>query len=405
MQHVLHVSDATSHQETVAPLEWTSSKAARIDHPATPPKRYYRPELDLLRFFAFAMVFTHHQLDISFQPNGFHLVFAFEEAGAAGVCLFFTLSAFLITELLLREKETTGTIHVKAFYARRILRIWPLYLAFVFFAMMLPFVVHRYSAPAGYIVPFLLLCGNWAIVILGAFPHNPALGTLWTISVEEQFYLLWPTIMHRWGRRAITWFAVGLLPVAWLTDYLVIALHGRKEPTLWCNSFSQFQFFALGALLAVAFHHRTPKNHPAVRFLCFAGAVGFLMLSAFPFHYLNPVPPTWNTQALSGYLCLDAACVLILIGFLGAKLHAFWKPFIYLGKISYGLYVYHFVIRVAVAAFVSRKLHAPTQLQVPITYAVSAVITIAAAILSYEYFEKPFLRLKKRFTFIRSRPD
>src|SRR3981081_108514 len=96
-------------------------------------ERYYRPELDVLRFFAFLSVFLFHGLPSVVVANhtgwsrrAATIAADFKSAGRFGVCLFFVLSSFLITELLMRERCSTGTVHIKAFYVRRILRIWPL---------------------------------------------------------------------------------------------------------------------------------------------------------------------------------------------------------------------------------------------------------------------------------------
>ena len=101
--------------------------------------RFYHPELDQLRFFAFLMVFLHHAFP--HQPEFWtklgvpgpiaQVLSGIGATGAFGVSLFFVLSSYLITELLLREKELIGTLDVKSFYVRRILRIWPLYFFFL----------------------------------------------------------------------------------------------------------------------------------------------------------------------------------------------------------------------------------------------------------------------------------
>jgi peptidoglycan/LPS O-acetylase OafA/YrhL len=95
---------------------------------STERNAYYRPELDALRFFAFMCVFSFHRMDyVPTDPVHDPWLFRIGNVGPFGVPVFFLLSAFLITELLLRERERTGRIHIKAFYIRRILRIWPLY--------------------------------------------------------------------------------------------------------------------------------------------------------------------------------------------------------------------------------------------------------------------------------------
>jgi peptidoglycan/LPS O-acetylase OafA/YrhL len=374
---------------------------------AAKPRRYYRPELDVLRFFAFMLVFAHHTVGKNVTAHGFHPIFAFEEGSAAGVCLFFTLSSFLITELLFRERETTGRVHIPSFYVRRILRIWPLYLLVVFAAAIVPhlphFSQHLHSADA-YILPYLLLAGNWANVFHGKFPPSMLLGSLWSIPVEEQFYLIWPTLVAFGGVRGLVTASVVLLPLGWFVDYLIPSLHPAIEPQLWCNSISQFQFFALGALLALFAHRREFRPHTALRWAAGAAAMVLLLLSGEPFHYLHDRIPAHPGQVVAGYMCIDAACVLLLLAFLGARMPSFTRPLVYLGKISFGLYVFHLPIHEAVALVVAKKLPASPILQWVLESTITLAISIAVASASYQFFEKPFLRLKKRFTFVPSRP-
>ena len=135
--------------------------------PGTAARVYY-PELDTLRFFAFLMVFVHHTLP---QDDALyarlprvvaHLLVAFSLAGGLGVALFFCLSAFLISDLLRREAQQTGTVAIGRFYLRRTLRIWPLYFAFLLLAqLVLPRFTHLPTL-GRYAVPYFLFAGNWA---------------------------------------------------------------------------------------------------------------------------------------------------------------------------------------------------------------------------------------------------
>src|ERR1700690_2343892 len=114
--------------------------------PASSPARFYRPELDALRFFAFLAVFVYHTSPS--DPPYYsarhipcaYLVAAASHAGAFGVDLFFLLSAYLITELLLRERDECGQVHLDSFYVRRILRIWPLYFLGILIAVLVSLV-------------------------------------------------------------------------------------------------------------------------------------------------------------------------------------------------------------------------------------------------------------------------
>ncbi|MBV8729460.1 MAG: acyltransferase [Acidobacteriia bacterium] len=150
--------------------------------------RFYRPELDGLRFFAFFCVLLRHGAPIPTFAGPL-----IQQCGSFGLSLFFFLSAFLITELLIRERENTGTVHLKAFYIRRILRIWPLYYVAVALAVIVgriwpdPFWIGKFR-----LFSMLFFFMNWVPQIMYG-PFTP----LWSISVEEQFYAIWPAVASR----------------------------------------------------------------------------------------------------------------------------------------------------------------------------------------------------------------
>lgn len=139
---------------------------------------------------------------------------AVRSAGGFGVCLFFLLSAYLITELLQRERARTGTIHVRSFYIRRILRIWPLYFFFLLLGSALGLIVHSWRISAARIFAFVFLAGNWYVAAVG-FGKNPIF-PLWSISLEEQFYLVWPWVAKISGRASILGLSLLLIPGSWL---------------------------------------------------------------------------------------------------------------------------------------------------------------------------------------------
>ncbi len=240
------------------------------DLTVTPKDRFYRPELDLLRFFAFLMVFLHHALpgfELKHHTGRLAFLFRFEtlvkESCGFGVCLFFLLSAYLITELLEREKARTGNIHVRSFYIRRILRIWPLYFSFLFGGVVLGILVSAYRIETGRILAFLLLSGNWyvAAVSCGASPIAP----LWSISLEEQFYVAWPWVAKIGGRNSILALSGVLLPISWLTLFVLSHSNPHGDRAIWVNSLVQFQFFAAGALIALSLNGRIPRLKTGVR--------------------------------------------------------------------------------------------------------------------------------------------
>src|SRR5271154_3218497 len=174
---------------------------------AAKPPRFYQPELDGLRFYAFLGVFICHTLpfDGAFYRR-FHLPIpwlwgAIAKSGAAGVDLFFALSAFLIASILLREREETGGISLRRFYLRRILRIWPLYFLLIAVAVVLSHTVANQHLPWYYVAGYLLFVGNWVHAVFGR-PESVC-SPLWTVSIEEQFYLIWPMLMKILRRRGM----------------------------------------------------------------------------------------------------------------------------------------------------------------------------------------------------------
>ncbi len=364
--------------------------------------RYYRPELDVLRALAFLLVFSSHVLPFPHAAADFTLLSAVQEGVSGGVPLFFILTSFLITELLLREHEATGTVHIRAFYVRRILRIWPLYFLALGLAFALPHVAHSFDPIGRWLLPFLLLGGNFVITSHGWF-HNPLLTPLWSTPVQEQFYLLWPLLYLAFGVKGILRSALVLLPLAWALDYMLPAMHFTRSPVLWCNSVNQFQFFALGSVLAVLTHRRTLRLSGLRRGLLFLGGAAAFFLSGTPFHFINDFMPATPLQTLAGYLCLDAGCVMLCLALLGMHVPSWLHPMTWLGKISFGMYIFHYTL-LAIVAVAVKKLHFPFALQLTAIYAMTLLLSVAVGTVSYRYFEMPFLRLKSRFTFIRSRP-
>ena len=127
-------------------------------------------------------------------------------AGALGVDLFFALSAYLITGLLLRERRSSGAIDVRAFYVRRILRIWPLYYFTLLILVPAMSILPGERMPWRHFLAFGLFSGNWACAAWGYPPSSFSL--LWSVSIEEQFYLAWPWLVRMGQRNLRRRFAV-----------------------------------------------------------------------------------------------------------------------------------------------------------------------------------------------------
>jgi peptidoglycan/LPS O-acetylase OafA/YrhL len=370
--------------------------------------RFYQPELDVLRFFAFFGVFIFHAFP---RVTAFYaanqcptwlssILIPVFTAGAYGVDLFFALSAYLITRLLLREREATGTLDLRSFYLRRILRIWPLYLSFVAFAAVVSLLPQaaRMGVHLGwrYVAGYSLLAGNWAYVIYG-LPVGFTI-PLWTVSIEEQFYLTWPLAMRRASARTMAALAVGVLVAGNLVRVWLAASSATLDAIEY-NTFTRLDPIALGILLALA-GERMPRWTPWQRLaLACGGLLSWVAAAAFN-GWNNPQrPETWRLAITHPVIAVGSAAVLMAV--IGAQ-NPFFKDstLIYLGKISYGLYIVHEFGRFCASCLV----HPSTPAGVLGQSAVGLAFTIAIAAASYRWLESPFLRLKERFAHVRSRP-
>ncbi len=387
-----------------------SSSTAHQSLLATTPAPFYRPELDTLRLVAFLGVFAFHIIphDQSFyqahhflRPAVVPLICAISGAGAFGVDLFFALSAYLITVLLLREKQIRGEINIKSFYIRRVCRIWPLYFFFIALAAVIPLWDATQHLGSAYIAGYLLLAGNWIYAVKG-IPVSVAI-PLWSISIEEQFYLVWPLMLRRMSRTRIMYAAGILLALGNVARIILVSLHvsgGAAE----YNTLVRIDAIALGIFVACVFGDRAPRFSLMKRLAMVAISLSlWFVISAFA--GLNaPRAPAPVLGTIVGRPAVALAATGLLIAFLGAPatgLKVLTNPAPkYLGKISYGLYVYHMV-----GLLLARHVFGTNSVMGYLGYAMlGLVLTVALASISYRWLESPFLRLKDRFAVVHSRP-
>ena len=369
--------------------------------------RFYMPELDGLRFFAFFAVFIAHTVAFGSGehrqlPNWIgNALGTVGIAGAFGVDLFFTLSSFLITSLLLSEFEINGSLHIRQFYIRRALRIWPVYFLVTLLAWIASFFVAREVFPLSLLFCFTFFIGNWAFIFA---PVNTVATPLWSVSVEEQFYLAWPWLVGRSGARGIRKVALAMLVMGAVTCVLAQWLAPASD---WVtkNTFARSDGIAIGALLAIAVRDGRIRLTQVQRYALLATSIGLLLaIAAVTDLSVRPIPTLF---LILGWFLVAVACGGILasvIGCEGALRAVLTQPaLVYLGRISYGLYAYHeFALRAADDIFPDHFHHASTFIGHWV-FSLLASLLIAAA--SYRFLETPFLRLKGRFTVVQSRPD
>lgn len=361
----------------------------------------YFPGLNGLRFIAAYLVVIHHNEHIkqrfglaNFWENDF-----IEIIGKLGVILFFVLSGFLITYLLLKEEKETGTIEIKKFYIRRILRIWPLYyllLALGFFVFPyltftqapnnFTFLFSNYGLNLGL---FLFLLPNVAYIINGAIPF---ISQMWSVGVEEQFYFQWPILMKNIKNKERLLFTVILF-------YLTIKFGGFALNKFFFQSSSLKVFLsfweifnidcmAIGGLFAYYYFKNDSKKllliyHPVTQYLTTISLIVMIGLGIrFPYiHYEF-------YAMLFGILILNLATNPKRIFSLENK------PLDFLGKISYGIYMFH-----PFAIFVGIKLLNHFQINnFFIELILASVLSIGIAWLSYQFLEKRFIKKKLAYS-------
>jgi peptidoglycan/LPS O-acetylase OafA/YrhL len=388
----------------------------------SPHERFYHPELEPLRFVAFLLIFLHHSLPheadfysrFGFGPALSLAVSTLAIAGCFGVQLFLLLSAYLVTELLIRERALRGQVDLRAFYSRRFLRIWPLYYFFLALAWAMQWFVpgQHLGWRAG--LAFAFFAGNWWIIFVG-FPSS-AVFHLWFISMQEQFYFVWPALMRKLAVRGLLIAAAILIAAANLTRWYLVA-HDNGETEIWCNTFAELDSIGLGVLLAVLLAGRIPRLSPLKSSALFlAGTVGFSLAASY---FKIKGDPLTTPRIVLGYPCAVLGALAFFLATLrpqpdaqpnpggwptSASRWRMWglAPLTYLGGISYGLYVFHIL-----GLIISDRVvpHQDSSFgRYVYREAVALAFTLAFASISYFCLEKPFLTLKKRFSRAASGP-
>lgn len=391
--------------------------------------KVYFPGLNGLRFFAAAaVIFTHIELIKKFLKFGSHwldmdrisyatpfeailrkeiswLTPLISNAGPLGVIFFFVLSGFLITYLLFVESETTGKISVLKFYWRRILRIWPLYFVMIILGFFILPLSNFFFIPAQNanfekyfwenFALFMLFLPNLAFSIYQTAVPN--IGQLWSIGVEEQFYLIWPWVMKKAKSfiRAIIMFTLFMILLK-----VVVLFLSSKFPTdtlLVLKKFfamSKLECMSIGALGAYVLHFKREK----VLAFVYRPFVFFIAVAFIPIGILF-VP----MKIQDGIHILYSFCSLVLILNVSTNKNCLLKlenkVFDFLGRISYGIYMYHMMVAAFVLHFVKDVLHFNMDLgpkESIFVYLSVLLITIFVATISYYTIELPFIKRKKK---------
>ena len=342
-------------------------------------------ELDGLRAIAVLLVVWHHSANINIGLDGYD-----------GVLLFFVISGFLITGILLGARTAAAKIAapwwtvLRAFYARRFLRIFPVYYAVLFLA------VAAGSAHVRAALPWhLSYLSNWYFCYHGEFFNH-----LWSLAVEEQFYVLWPWLVILLPNAALPW-AIAAMILAGPLSRFVIAAAGGSDLAMWISTPAVLDALGIGCLLAYVWQKPALADRVA-RIALIAGVllVGFQELSN---RWAMPKPVASAIATLGWrFICmwLVHRAARGTPAFLTRALRI--RPMIYVGTISYGIYLIHFFVVTVVQRMADRFhtwLPTPTQPGVA-RFVIVSLISIGAAGLSWRFFEGPLNSLKKYFPYV-----
>lgn len=364
---------------------------------ATAVKPRHVPALDGLRAIAVLMVLLAHC-----KEGTRNWIWQVLHQGGFGVYLFFVLSGFLITRILLSEKNKPA--YFRNFYARRTLRIFPLYygvLALQFWVLLPIFPTPHILADAHYQGWLWAYGYNILTAVKGHFFFASdwmVLGHFWSLAVEEQFYLVWPFIVLALCRESLLKLCIGIVA---LTPIVRLAFYAAGANQYWVTMFTtcQMDSLALGAMLAcLESSGRLNAFVPmAWRVVLGLGAILVICSVFYPRSPETILPLIFYHGAVA--LFFGAIVALAVCGVFGWLDNRVLRE---VGQKSYGMYVFH----VPLLVLAIRYIHLPTRLQQwawhpyladMIFFSSMIVITYVVAFISYNAYEKHFLRLKRFF--------
>ena len=310
-----------------------------------------------------------------------------------GVTIFFTLSGFLITYLILKEKQVSNTINVKNFYMRRVLRIWPLYYLYLAICLVVYYLLNiEYdSSLIGF---YIFLAANIPLILGGTLPYA---GHLWSIAVEEQFYLFWPWVC-KVKKNLLAWLIVLLVfyTVLKFVFYYLSVSQGISWPIIAITT-NRFGSMIAGGIAGVLFF----RDHSIIKIIT---SIWVQLLC-----YLILILSVINVFHISSALIDHEIMTVVAIGIilsqitrtnyivnLDAKLPNF------LGKLSYGIYVYHPMV-ILLSSYVLSSITFENTLGYVSVFAFIFGITILVSYISYRYFEVLFIKKKKSFSTVHSK--
>lgn len=346
---------------------------------------------DALRFISFLIVFFSHLPYYKLKSLQFlHL------KGTIGVNFFFILSGFLITYILLFEKNINGTINLKQFFIKRILRIWPLYFSLLLFAFFSTFIIKIVGLPSsndGYTPNWFLSClflENYMIIYHNEFANVSPLPVTWSLCIEEHFYILWGILLFFLKKTRILPTIIGLIIVGYLSRFIF-----DYNNWLFKDIFTNIDYFMYGAIPAYFYTNNTLKFNEIINRISKKIKILVILLSIVliyvashnelkNFHLLEPI-------------AFGILFTSVLIIFIPANNEMKIKSgtlFSKLGKYTYSLYLTHIII---INFYIQLFTKANWNLEKNnlIFIILTLLTTIFVSYLTFSIIELPFLKLKR----------
>ncbi len=368
------------------------------------PYSIHFPGLNNLRFIAAMGVLIFH-IELKKQLLGFkfYCMHQLINLGDVSVTLFFVLSGFLITYLLLAERKQTGTVAVKKFYTRRILRIWPLYYLILILGFFVLPNISIFQIPTSGLINtgdtiqlslFFLLFANIGFIIYGNVAY---IDQTWSVAVEEQFYLVWPFIIKLFKR--ILPALIFIILLFGLLRIVFTHLFYKAETYhsfYWFFKYTRIDTMAIGGLFAYSLFNSYEKITTLLYNKYLQLLAIFLLILLLVKGYTLPYVHQQVYAVLFGIVIINAAAnqkSLLYLKVWGLN---------YLGKISYGVYMYHNIMVVLALKVCAHYFSTSSALFLVTSYLVAILLTLFISHLSYWYFERLFLSLKNKFTVVGS---
>ncbi|MBF9224100.1 acyltransferase family protein [Hymenobacter ruricola] len=371
-----------------------------------PPAKLHFASLEALRFFAFLKVYLFH-VPIQVESPLFNYL---KRGGGIGVQFFFVLSGFLITYLLVADKRARGQVDARGFLIRRSLRIWPLFYAGVLLAFLVPDDLAQrlglHMVSGGYVPDWrfsFTFLENYKMLLMDNFPRTTPLPVFWSLCIEEHFYLVWVAAIFLVPRRHILTFLLACLPLAYAFRALEPFVFPNNVQMETNDLLTHLDEFAIGGLLGywvavdyAGFSARLNGIRLPVRYLLLAGALLVIVCQADTLPYA--AGSLFNIFRSTAVALLFALIIAVFLP-AGSAIRLENPVLAYLGRISYGLYVFHILfIHMAFQYCLDRHIVVDSLGKAVLMVAVTLGPTVALSSLSFRYFETPFLRLRERLT-------